>query len=459
MHKNLTQFIVAFAIFMEAIDATIINTAIPRMALSLNVHPIDLKLALISYLVTLAIFIPISGWMADKYGVKKVFISAIVIFTISSFWCGFTHNLAQLVIARCIQGLGGSFASPIGRLIMLRTFGRRQLINKMGVVIMVSSVGMMLGPVLGGIITDHLSWRWIFWVNIPVGIFNALLAYFILTESELKKVPRLDKKGFIYFGSGLAMMTVGLTMLSESEIKNTLAFGVIACAILLLMGYFVHSRHQPHPIVRVGLFRVRTFQISIIGNLLSRVGFGGVPFLLPLLLQITLGYSAETSGFLLAPTALGVFIMKPFSVFFLRLMGFKKLLIFNTFLVGSILWAFSSVTHATPYYVIVLMTFMYGFFIAMQYSGMNALAFAKINADDLSAATSVVSTIQQLALSFGVAMAALFIRFFIPYFSTSHALVLPAFHLTFIAMSFMTFFSALIFLRLQPHDGRELIYD
>jgi len=459
MHKSLTQFIVALAIFMEALDSTIINTAIPKMAQSLNVFPIDLKLALISYLVTLAIFIPISGWMADKFGIKKVFICAIIIFTLSSFWCGFTNNLIQLVIARCIQGIGGSFTVPLGRLIMLRTFGRRELVNKMGVVIMVASVGMMLGPLLGGMITEHFSWRWIFWVNIPVGIFNSILAYFILSKSQPKSVPRLDKKGFVYFGGGLAAMTIGMTMLSESEIKNTFAFGMIAFSVFLIACYFIHSRHQPHPIVRIGLFRARTFQVSMIGNIVSRVGFGGVPFLLPLLLQIILGFSPQVSGFLLAPTAVGVFLMKPFSVYFLRLMGYKKLLVFNTFLVACMLWGFSSVNHDTAKYVIALMTFVYGFLTAMQFSGMNSLAYAKIVPDDLSAATSIVSTIQQLAQSFGVAIAALFLRFFIPYFSTSHDLGLQAFHLTFIAMSFMTFLSLLIFLRLQPHDGRELIYD
>lgn len=457
IHKVVIQFIVALAIFMEAIDSTIINTAIPKMAESLHVHPIDLKLALISYLVTLAIFIPISGWMADKYGVKKVFITAIIVFTVSSFWCGLTNSLMQLIIGRCLQGLGGSFTLPIGRLIMLRTFGRRELVNKMGVVIMVASVGMMLGPLLGGIITERWIWRWIFWVNIPVGIFNALLAYLFLPTSEPKAVPHLDKKGFIYFGSGLATMTVGMTMLSESEVKNTLAFSLIAAAFFLISCYFIHSRHQPHPIVKIGLFRIRTFQVSMIGNILSRVGFGGVPFLLPLLLQIILGYSPEASGYILAPTAIGVFIMKPFSVFFLRLIGYKRLLIANTIIVAAILFIFSYVDHDTSRYVIMLMTFIYGFFIALQFSGMNSLAYAKVKSEDLSAATSIVSTVQQLAQSFGVAVAALFIRFFMPYFSTSHTLVLQAFHLTFIAMSFMTFFSVLIFLRLQPQDGRELI--
>lgn len=459
LRKNITQFIVAFAIFMEAIDATIINTAIPKMAESLQVHPIDLKLALISYLVTLAIFIPISGWMADKYGAKKIFIGAILIFTASSFWCGMTDNLTQLIIARCIQGFGGSFAVPIGRLIMLRTFGRRELVNKMSIVIMVAAVGMMLGPLLGGIITQHFSWRWIFWINIPVGIFNALLAYFCLASSKPKPVHHLDKKGFIYFGTGLATITVGMALLSESEVKTTISVGIIAFAILLFTAYFIHSHHQPYPIVRIGLFRIRTFKISVIGNILSRVGFGGVPFILPMLLQIILGYSPQASGFLLAPTAVGVFIMKPFSIFFLRLIGYKKLLILNTIFVASMLWIFAFVNHETSAYIIMFMTFVYGFLIALQFSGMNSLAYAKINADDLSAATSIMSTIQQLAQSFGVAVAALFIRFFIPYFSPNHALVLQAFHWTFIAMSIMTFLSVIIFLGLKSLDGRELIYD
>lgn len=457
MKKNIILLIVALALFMEALDTTIINTAIPAMANSLNVNPIDLKLALISYLLSLAIFIPISGWIADKFGIKKAFICAIIVFTVSSFWCGFTDNLWELVIARSIQGLGGSLTMPVGRLIMLRTFSRHEFINKMSSVVMVGAIGMMMGPVLGGVITHHFTWRWIFWVNVPVGIINVLLAIKLLKPTPSKHVPPLDKLGFIYFGCALATATLGTTMLSESDVANSFAFVILMISVLLFMCYIVHSRRRAHPVVKTQLFKLRTFQISIIGNLISRLAFGGIPFLLPLLLQIGLGYSSQTSGMIQAPTALGVLLMKPFALRLLRLFGYKNLLIFNTLLVASSIWAFATVNAETPIYLVACMTFIFGFLIAMQYSGMNSLAYAEVSSDDLSSATSIVSTMQQVAQSFGVAVAALFIRYF-AFDPTTHNLLTPkAFHETFTAISLVTFISIFIFIRLKKNDGHELI--
>lgn len=244
MKKNIIMFIVSCAMFMEAIDTTILNTAIPVMAHSLEVNPIDLKLVLISYLLSLAIFIPISGWIADKYGVKKVFIAAIGVFTLSSLWCGFTQSLWELVLARIIQGLGGSLTVPVGRLIILRTCKRHELITKMSIVVMVASLGMLLGPLLGGIITDYFSWRWIFWVNIPVGIIAMLLSHKLLPTILPRSVPPLDKSGFIMFGAGLAFLTLGLSLFSETKTDIVYSASITLLSALLLIGYTKHSRNK-----------------------------------------------------------------------------------------------------------------------------------------------------------------------------------------------------------------------
>ncbi|MHB1947985.1 MAG: DHA2 family efflux MFS transporter permease subunit [Gammaproteobacteria bacterium] len=456
MKKNIILFIVSFAMFMEAVDTTIINTAIPTMAHSLKVSPIDLKLALISYLLSLAIFIPISGWMADKYGAKKVFIIAIGIFTLSSFWCGLTQNLYELVIARIVQGLGGSMTLPVGRLIIIRTCERHELVSKMSIVVIVAALGMMLGPLLGGLITSHFSWRWIFWVNIPVGILTATMAAFLLPHMAAKTVKPLDKLGFVYFGSGLAALTFGLSSISESGIQNSFSLAIIGIAIFLLILYFYHSHRKTNPIVKTDLLRIRTFRISFLGNLLARFGFGGIPFLIPLLLQLGLGYSPELSGLLLAPTALGVLLVKPFSLGILRLLGYKKLLILNTILVAASLLSFSDIgIHTSPYHIAFL-TFLFGFLISLQYSGMNSLAYADISHENLSAATSIMSTIQQLAQSFGVAIAAILVRF---YSSGTENTILATttFHRTFITMGVITLFSTLIFIHLKKDDGKVLL--
>lgn len=453
MKKNLILIIVSFAMFMEAMDATVINTAIPVMAHSLKVNPLDLKLALISYLLSLAIFIPISGWVADKFGAKRVFMSAIAVFTLSSIWCGLTDSLAGLIMARIAQGLGGSLTLPIGRLIILRTCERHELITKMSIVVMVAAMGLMLGPVLGGTITQTMSWRWIFFVNVPVGILTLLLSIKLLPPMPARPVPPLDKLGFVLFGSGLATLTYGLSTLSEPDMKNGHSAVIIALAVLLLLIYTFHSRNKAHPIVNMSLLSGRTFRVSIIGNLLSRTGFGGVPFLVPLLMQLGLGFSPQLSGLLLAPTALGVVLVKPVSLPILRLFGYKKLLILNTFFVGLSLCSFALIDKSSSVWFIGLLTFLYGFLISLQYTGMNSLAYANIDHHETGAATSIISTVQQLAQSFGVAIAAILVRFF----SIESALSIRSFHQTFIAMGILTLVSVVIFSQLKNEDGQELI--
>jgi EmrB/QacA subfamily drug resistance transporter len=449
-------FIVSLSFFMEALDSTIINTAIPAMSRSLSVEPIDLKLALISYLLSLAIFIPISGWLADKFGAKKIFLSALAIFTLSSLWCGFADSLLQLVIARFIQGLGGALGLPVGRLIIIRTFGREKLISKMNYVVTIGAMGIMLGPVVGGFITHYFSWHWIFWINIPAGLVAIILAYYYLPKSTPNKTYPLDKIGFILFGMSLAGFTFGLSAFSETSIKTSAASTILLVSILLMIAYMLHSHRQLQPIVKTDLLRLRTFRVSLIGNLIARLGFGGVPFLVPLLLQISLGYSPEASGMLLAPTAIGILLGKPIALPLLRLFGYKRLLIINTFLAGVSIWIFAIVNSTTSIYVISLLTFMNGFMLSLQYSCMNSLGYADVAPEDLSAATSMMSTLQQLSQSFGVAVSALFIRLFS---STSKDLVLtsPIFHYTFFAMGFFTILSSVIFIQLQKEDGRQMI--
>lgn len=427
------------------------------MAKSLNVNAIDLKIALISYLLSLAIFIPISGWTADKYGSKNIFICAFGLFTISSFFCGYAHTLYELIIARSIQGMGGAFMISLGRLIVARIFKRHELVEAMNTVIIVVSVAVMLGPFVGGFITEHWSWPWIFWVNIPVGILAILIAYFSLQDPTPKRSRPFDTLGFILFGGSLALLCFSLSELSESDANLNLILTFIFTAVIMLTVNFIHAKKIAHPVIQMKLFNIRTFRISVLGNLCCRLGFGGMPFLLPLLQQIGLGFSPQLSGLLLAPMAFGIVVSKLISSRILRHIGYRYYLMTNTCLVALILWAFQLINIHTSVVTIACMTFIFGVVLSAQFTGTNSLAFADINEDELSASTSITSTVQVLAQSLGVAIGAILLRYFSSFSNVSASLTPDIFHQTFFTLGVITFFSSLIFLGLKKTDGKRML--
>lgn len=457
--KRITMFTVSLALFMDVLDSNIINTAIPVMARNFKVNPVDLKIALISYLLSLAIFIPISGWTADKYGTKRIFISALGLFTISSFWCGYAQTLMDLVIARSIQGIGGAFMISLGRLIIARTFERHKLVEAMSVVIMVVSIAVMLGPFIGGVITDHLSWPWIFWVNIPAGILAIVLAAYGLKDTAPKKARPFDFLGFILFGGSFALLCFSLSQLSESDANFLLISLMMIVSLLMLITYFIHAEHHLHPMIKIELFRFRTFRISVIGNLCARLGFGGMPFLLPLLQQVGLGFSAQLSGLLLVPIAFGIIFSKLIAPRILRWAGYKRYLVMNTLFVGLVLASFQMINLQTSVYAIACLTFIFGIFTAAQYTAMNSLAFAEISQEDLSSSTSITSTTQVLAQTLGVAVSAILLRYYSSNGSHPIHLTTTVFHQAFFAMSVLTFFSVFIFIRLKSDDGQQMLVE
>jgi EmrB/QacA subfamily drug resistance transporter len=454
--KRFIPPVVSLAMFMESVDATIINTAIPAMSRSLHVVPIDLKIALISYLLSLAIFIPVSGWLADKFGIKKIFILALGVFTLSSIACGFSNNLWELVMARTCQGLGGSLMTPLGRLMIVRWFERTEFIQTMNRVIILALIGPALGPFLGGWITQTFSWRWIFWINVPFGILNILLAVYLLPEERADKSPPLDKRGFLLFGLGLAGFTFGLSALSESEVSLFVTTAIILISLTLLLLYIFHARHQLFPVLHTALFRLRTFRVSIAGNLLTRAAFSGMPFLLPLMLQLSLDYSPSVSGMMVATLAIGAMLVKSFSRRLIMYTGFRRLLLINTILLGLSLLLFATITVNTSVWCIGLYGLIFGFLMSLQFSAVNPLAFAEIPPEELSNATSIHSVTLQLAQSFGVALCALILKH-AGSMSDNHSLTLNAFHHTFLIISLLTVLSTAVFLLLKKEDGANLI--
>lgn len=456
--KRITMFTVSLALFMDVLDSNIINTAIPVMAKNFQVNPVDLKIALISYLLSLAVFIPISGWTADRFGVKRVFIAALSLFTLSSFWCGYAHTLMDLIVGRSIQGIGGAFMISVGKLIIARTYERHQLVQAMNTVILVVSIAVMIGPFVGGVITEHWSWPWIFWVNIPAGIAAIILASIGLKDNTPRIIRPFDVLGFILFGGSLALLCFSLSRFSESHTDWYDNLFIIALAVSVFVYSLVHIKKHPHPVINIKLFRLRTFQISVIGNLCCRLGFGGIPFLLPLFQQISLGFSAQLSGLLLVPTAFGIIFSKLIAFKVLGWVGYRRYLIVNTIFLALILATFQLINELTPVYEIAVLTFIFGIITAAQYTGMNSLAFAEISAEDLSASTSITSTTQILAQTLGVAFSAILLRIY-AVAGPRHGplLTTQVFHHTFLTISVITLLSVVIFIRLESEDGQQML--
>jgi EmrB/QacA subfamily drug resistance transporter len=454
--KLLISAIVSLAMFMEATDTTIINTAIPSMARNLLANPIDLKIALISYLLSLAVFIPISGWMADKYGARNVFTSAVGIFTLSSLLCGYSHNLYELVVARTFQGTGGAMMMPVARLVVVRLFDRSELVMALNRIIMPALIGPALGPVLGGLITHYYSWRWIFFVNIPFGIICMIAAWHLMENTKLSERRPLDVMGFILFGFSLASLTFGLSLISESAVSLSTSLVIIIASVIGLCLYFWHSRNIAYPILNTSLLKLRTFRLSFLGNLFCRIGVGGLAFLVPLLLQVGLGYSAALAGALIFPTAVGALFTKLIVRNLLKRWGFKLLLIVNTVLLGCSLWLFCLVDAKTSYLTILLYNFIYGVLISCQYSGMNPLAYADVPAEQYSFATSMINVVQQISVSFGVATCALLLKWFVGFHQKNPILTVTDFHYTFFAVGIITILSIAIFSFLRSGDGQAV---
>ena len=453
--KQYIPFVIAFALFMETLDATIISTAIPKIAVNLHTSPISLKVALTSYLLSLAIFIPISGWFADRFGTKKVFISALSIFTFGSLLCGLAINLETLVLARIVQGIGGALMMPVGRLIMLKSFPKAELVKVTNYVTIPSLIGPALGPVLGGIIVSYISWRWIFIVNIPFGIAGILFALKVLTDYFNNKVNKLDIIGFLLFGIGLAGFAFAFQSIGENSLDHQLVFSIISASLGILLIYFVRSRYIKYPFLDFSVFKIRTFRITVLGSFLSRCGIGGMPFLLPLFFQLSLGKSPMYSGLLLLPYAIAMLIMKFLVKKSLKMFGFKNLLVANTFFLGISILVFSLITDSVPIELLIIIIFIHGLLTSMQFSCMNVLSYVDLTDDNVSKGTSIASAIQQLSMSFGIAIAAITLKYLLGNNSNTFDIQTRVFHETFLVVGLITVLTALVFIFLKKNDGEE----
>ena len=452
--KLYLPWVVATALFMEQLDSTIVNTAVPAMAASLGVEPLSLKAVVASYIVSLAVGIPISGWIADRFGTRRVFSSAVALFTLASIACGLSVNVTMLIAARILQGLGAALMTPVGRLAIVRTFAKSELLVAMNFVIVPALIGPLLGPTVGGLIVHWVSWRQIFFVNVPIGIAALLIIRRYMPDYRGESRRPIDFVGLVLFGSGMAILSWLLEIFGEHDISALEGLSMLLLALALLAAYVWHARQIAHPLIQLALFKIRTFRVSVWGGLVTRLGIGGMPFLLPLLYQLGLGMPAWESGLLTMPSAAAAMGMKILSSKILRRWGFRTVLIFNTILVGTTICVFSTVTPATPLALIVLIALAQGLFNSLQFSAVNGMAYADIAPTDSSMATSIASTMQQLSLSFGLAAGSLLAGWYLGSVSQSDAAaVTRALHLTFLTVGALTMLSSLAFWTLRPGDG------
>ena len=452
--RSLT-LVIASALFMESLDSTVIATSLTAIAADIHVDPITLKLAFTAYYLALAIFIPISGWCADRFGAKTVFRLAIAMFTLSSIGCALAWNLPSLVAGRFCQGLGGAMMLPVGRLILLRVIPKSELVSAMAMLSIPTLFAPIMGPPVGGYITTYYHWRGIFWLNVPVGLLGLVLATWLVPQVKAEVVRPLDIKGFVMTALGLCLTIFGFTLASGSFGNTRMAWTMVGCGVALLALYVRHAARTEHPIIELRLLRIVTFRAAMTGGVLFRLSVGAIPFLLPMMLQVGFGLSPFESGSLTFAAAAGALTMKLTAAPILRRFGFRRILCLNAVLSSALLAASALFTATTPHAIIVTVLLVAGFFRSLQFTSLNALGYADVETDQMSRATSFVAVIQQLALSSGVAIAAMLLEAFRAADGRT-TLLAGDFSHAFMVIGVIAVLSGLVFYRLAPDAGAEV---
>ncbi len=451
----LIPFVVAAALFMENLDASAIATALPVIARDLGEDPVILKLALTSYLIALAVFIPVSGWCADRFGARVVFQAAIVVFVVASVSCGAAQSLEQLVIARALQGVGGAMMVPVGRLILLRAVPKERLVEALAYLTIPALIAPTVGPPLSGLITTMLDWRWIFWINVPVGVVGFALAARYMENVRALEHDRLDWLGFLFAGTALSTLIFGFTIMGRDFVPLWVAPGLIAIGAASATAYIVHARRTPRPLLDLKLFAIPTFATSVLGGGLFRLGIGAIPFLLPLMLQDGFGLTALESGLVTFTAAFGAVLMKFAARPILKRFGFRQVLTVNAIICGALLAIHALFTPATPWLLISTVLFVGGVFRSLQFTALNAIAYADVDEAKMSTATATIAVAQQFFLSAGVAVAAFALE--AARASRSGAALAPQdFSTAFLVIAAITVVAAFLHARLSDDAGAKV---
>lgn len=452
--KKVLPLILATAIFMQMLDSTILNTSLPSIARDLNESPLNMQNAIISYVLTLAVFMPASGFLADRFGTRKTFIMSIILFSLGSLFCAASQNLTHLVISRVIQGIGGSLMTPVGRLALIKTFEKNELVKAMNFAIIPALIGPVLGPLVGGYMVDYLSWHWIFLINIPIGLLGIVLGFKYMPDYK-SKIVDFDLKGFLIFAGASLLLSIALELFGNTQyITPVLIFFIMG--FLFLYYYYKHARKDDNPIFPLNLFQVRTFRVGILGNLATRLGISAVPLLLPLMIQIAYKQSAVTSGWIIAPMALTAMFAKSYVIKILNKFGYKKTLMVNTFIIGTLICCLGIPDVNSSIYWFIPIIAILGFFNSIQFTSMNSISIADLRNFQTSSGNSLVSVNQQLAVGFGIAFGLIVLKFY----ESSQELIQHethnAFRLTFLSVGILTILSGFVFRKFHVSDGQNL---
>ena len=454
-YDRIVPLIVATALFMENMDSTVISTSLPAIARALGTNPLALKLAVTSYLLSLAICIPASGWTADRFGARNVFGTAIGVFVLGSIGCAASHSLEQFVLARIVQGMAGAMMTPVGRLIMVRSIDKGLLINAMSLVTVPALVGPICGPPLGGFITTYASWHWIFLINVPIGLVGIAMASRFIPNIHAEQPDPFDWIGFILSGVAVAGLAFGLSVLGLEFLPTKLVASLICAGAVAAVAYVIHAKSTPAPILDLNLLRLPTFRASIFGGFLFRLGIGALPFLLPLLLQIGFNLTPFQSGLITFTAALGALFMKAAVARVLRHFGYRNVLLYNALISSAFLAACATFVHGMPFAAMIAILLSGGFFRSLQFTSINTIAYAEIEPAKMSRATAMVSAAQQLSMSTGVAVGAFVVELTLR-LRQSPTMGIDDFPPAFLFVGLLSASAAFIFARLPLDAGAEL---
>lgn len=453
---RLLPWIVAIAFFMQTLDGTILNTALPAMARDLAEDPLRMQSVVIAYMLTVALLIPASGWVADRFGTRRIFFGAILLFSCGSLLCALSESLSQLIAARIVQGLGGALMMPVGRLVVLRAYPRSELVRIMSFITLPGLLGPLIGPTLGGWLVEYASWHWIFLINLPVGLLGCYAAIRFMPDLRGPQRSRFDGVGFALFGAAMLLITIALEGLGELQLAHMRVMLLLLGGLACLAAYWLRAGRIEQPLFAPELFRTRTFAVGILGNLFARLGSGALPFLVPLLLQVALGYSPAQAGMSMIPLALAAMLVKPLAKPLIEHLGYRNVLSGNTLLLGALLASLGLVGATTPYALLLLQLALLGAVNSLQFTAMNTVTLIDLDDAAASSGNSLLSVVVQLAISLGIASGAALLGGFSSEIGkgTVNSL-LGAFQLTFACVGVLSMLAAAIFLQLAPEDGRR----